>query len=184
MKRAVFYLALALSVSPALAGSEADTPRDMVLLTVGGLVGKTNRGPVDAKRDVLLAEQKAAFKSAFEFDRAMLLALPQATVTGQPNNFVKHARFSGPVLHALLGYLEAAKLKVTFTALTASPAGLRRRISTAPIVFSHSRPTPFRLGSDSKGPIWLVKRGAQKVDGSDPKHGDWVWNVFYINIGE
>src|SRR5262245_58436366 len=113
MKRAVFYLALALSVSPALAGSEADTPRDVVLLTVGGLVGKTNRGPVDAKRDVLLAEQKAAFKSAFEFDRAMLLALPQATVTGQPNNFVKHARFSGPVLRALLGYLEAAKLKVS-----------------------------------------------------------------------
>src|SRR4029453_12682582 len=84
MKRAVLYLALALSVSPALAGSEADTPRDMVLLTVAGLVGKINRGPVDAKRDVLLAEQKAAFKSAFEFDRAMLLALPQATVTGQP----------------------------------------------------------------------------------------------------
>ena len=49
MKRAVFYLALALSVSPALAGSEADTPRDMVLLTMGGLVSKTNRGPVDAK---------------------------------------------------------------------------------------------------------------------------------------
>jgi hypothetical protein len=49
MKRAVLYLALAFSVSPALAGSEADRPRDMVLLTVAGLVGKTNRGPVDPK---------------------------------------------------------------------------------------------------------------------------------------
>src|SRR4029450_8788247 len=117
MKRAVLYRALALSVSPALAGSEADTPRDMVLLTVAGLVGKTNRGPVDAKRDILLAEQKAAFKSAFEFDRAMLLALPQATVTAQPNTFEKPARFSGPVLREVLGYLEAAKVKVTFTAL-------------------------------------------------------------------
>jgi hypothetical protein len=114
MKRAALYLALALAVSPALAGSEAGTPRDMVLLTVSGLLGKTNRGPVDAKRDVLLAEQKAAFKSAFEFDRAMLLALPQATVTGQPNTFAKPASFSGPVLRELL---EAAKLKVTFVAL-------------------------------------------------------------------
>ena len=56
MKRAVFYLALALSVSPALAGSEADTPRDMVLLTVGGLVSKTNRGPVQARRSARGAE--------------------------------------------------------------------------------------------------------------------------------
>src|SRR5262245_29003888 len=117
MKRVALYLALALAVSPALAGSEADTPRDMVLLTVSGQVGKTNRGPVDAKRDVLLAELKAEFKSAFEFDRAMLLALPQATVTGQPNTFDKPASFSGPMLREVLGYLEAAKLKVTFVAL-------------------------------------------------------------------
>src|SRR5262245_51459774 len=117
MKRAALYLALALAVSPVLAASEAETPRDMVLLTVSGLLGKTNRGPVDAKRDVLLAEQKAAFTSAFEFDRAMLLALPQATVTGQPNTFTKPARFSGPVLREVLGYLEAAKVKVTFAAL-------------------------------------------------------------------
>src|SRR5262245_28523128 len=120
MKRAFLYLAIALAVSPALAGSEADGPRDMVLLTVAGLVGKTNRGPVDAKRDVMLVERKAAFKSAFEFDRAMLLALPQATVTGQPNTFDKPARFSGPPLRELLEYLEAAKAKVTFVALNCS----------------------------------------------------------------
>ena len=40
------------------------------------------------------------------------------------------------------------------------------------------------LGIGQQGPIWLVKSGAQVVDGSDPKHGDWVWNVFYIKIGE
>jgi hypothetical protein len=184
MKRAVFYLALALSVSPALARSEADTPRDMVLLTVGGLVSKTTRGPVDAKRDVLLAEQKAAFKSAFEFDRAMLLALPQATVTGQPNNFVKPARFSGPVLRELLGYLEAAKLKVTFTALDGFAGWLAPEdIDGSDWILALSA-DGVPLGIGQQGPIWLVKSGAQKVDGSDPKHGDWVWNVFYINIGE
>src|SRR5262245_10388169 len=117
MKRAALYLALALAMSPAFAGSEAGAPRDMVLLTVSGQVGKTNRGPIDAKRDVLLAAMKATFKSAFEFDRAMLLALPQATVTGQPNTFDKPANFSGPMLRALLEPLEAAKLKVTFLAL-------------------------------------------------------------------
>jgi hypothetical protein len=184
MKRAVLYLALAFSVSPALAGSEADTPRDMVLLTVAGLVGKTNRGPVDPKRDVLLAGQKAAFKSAFEFDRAMLLALPQATVTAQPNTFEKPARFSGPVLREVLGYLEAAKVKVTFTALDGFAGWLAPEdIDGADWILALSA-DGVPLGIGQQGPIWLVKSGAQKVDSSDPKHGDWVWNVFYINIGE
>ena len=184
MKRAVLYLALALAVSPALAGSEADTPRDMVLLTVSGLVGKTNRGPVDAKRDVLLAGLKAEFKSAFEFDRAMLLALPQATVTGQPNTFDKPASFSGPVLREVLGYLEAAKLKVTFVALNGFAGWLAPEdIDGSDWILALSV-DGVPLGIGQQGPIWLVKSGAHKLDSSDPKHGDWVWNVFYIKIGE
>jgi hypothetical protein len=55
-----------------------------VVLTVGGMIGKTNRGPLDAKRDSLLALQKIDSKDAFAFDRAMLLSLPQGTVTAQP----------------------------------------------------------------------------------------------------
>ncbi|MET0347299.1 MAG: hypothetical protein ABW031_02135 [Methyloceanibacter sp.] len=184
MKRAVLYLALALAVSPALAGSEPGTPRDMVLLTVSGLLGKTNRGPVDAKRDVLLAEQKAEFKSAFEFDRAMLLALPQATVSGQPNTFAKPASFSGPRLRELLESLEAAKLKVTFIALDGFAGWLAPEDIEASDWILALSADGVPLGIGQQGPIWLVKSGAQEVDGSDPKHGDWVWNVFYINIGE
>jgi len=184
MKRAFLYLAIALAVSPALAGSEADAPRDMVLLTVAGLVGKTNRGPVDAKRDVMLVERKAAFKSAFEFDRAMLLALPQATVTGQPNTFDKPARFSGPVLRELLGYLEAAKVKVTFVALNGFAGWLAPEDIDGSDWILALTADDVPLGIGQQGPIWLVKSGAHKLDGSDPTHGDWVWNVFYIKIGE
>jgi hypothetical protein len=184
MKRAVPFLALALSVSPALAGSEADTPRDMVLLTVSGLVGKTNRGPFDAKRDVLLAVQKAQFKSAFEFDRAMLLALPQATVTAQPNTFAQPARFSGPVLREVLGYLEAAKVKVTFIALNSFAGWLAPEdIDGSDWILALSA-DGVPLGIGQQGPIWLVKSGTQQLDSQDHTHGDWVWNVFYIKIGE
>ena len=184
MTRAALYLALVLAVSPALAGSEAETPRDMVLLTVSGLLGKTNRGPVDAKRDVLLAEQKAAFKSAFEFDRAMLLALPQANVTGQPNTMAKPARFSGPLLRELLQSLEAAKVKVTFVALDGFAGWLAPEdIDGSDWILALSA-DDVPLGIGQQGPIWLVKSGAQALDGSDPKHGDWVWNVFYIKVGE
>jgi len=179
MKRAVLYLALALAVSPALAGSEAGTPRDMVLLTVSGPLGKTNRGPVDAKRDVLLAGQKAQFKSAFEFDRAM-----QATVTGQPNTFAKPASFSGPRLRELLESLEAAKLKVTFIALNSFAGWLAPQDIEASDWILALSADGVPLGIGQQGPIWLVKSGMQQLDSSDPKHGDWVWNVFYIKIGE
>jgi hypothetical protein len=184
MKRAALYLVLALAVSPALAGSEAGTPRDMVLLTMAGQIGKTNRGPIDAKRDVLLAALKAEFKSAVEFDRAMLLALPQATVTGQPNTFDKPARFSGPALREVLGFVEAAKLKVTFVALNGFAGWLAPEdIDGSDWILALSA-DGVPLGIGQQGPIWLVKSGAHKLDSSDPTHGDWVWNVFYIKIGE
>ncbi|MGE3529401.1 MAG: hypothetical protein AB7G54_08220 [Methyloceanibacter sp.] len=184
MKPALLYLLAALIVSPALAGSETEMPREMVLLTVGGLVGKSNRGPVDAKRDVLLAEHKVAFKNAFAFDRAMLLALPQQTVTAQPNTYAKPASFSGPGLRDVLEYLEAAKLKISFMALDGFTGWLvPEDIDGSDWILALSA-DGVPLGIGQQGPIWLVKSGTQQLDKADPKHGDWVWNVFYINIGE
>jgi hypothetical protein len=61
--------------------AEEPAPKGMVLLTVSGLVGESNRGPLDVNKGSLLAAQKIDFPKAFAFDRAMLLALPQGTVT-------------------------------------------------------------------------------------------------------
>ena len=105
MKRVMAALLVALMGLPALAADEARAPHDMVLLTIGGFVGKPNRGPLDAKRDSLLATLKANFKHAFAFDRAMLLGLPQGTVTVQPPEFDTPATFSGPLLREVLGHL-------------------------------------------------------------------------------
>ena len=184
MKHALLSLALVLGLSPAPAGGEDKMPRDMAVLTVGGMIGQTNRGPLDPKRDILLAEHKAAFKSAFAFDRAMLLALPQGTVAAQPENFDKPANFSGPVLRELLGYLEAAKAKVTFMALDGFAGWLAPEdIEGSDWILALSADgVPLGLGQE--GPIWLLKSGTHEVDTTDPRHGDWVWNVFYIHIGE
>ena len=84
MKRALLALLVVAGALPAFAGDAAQPPRDMVVLTVSGLIGKTNRGPLDQKRDSLLARQKIDFAKAFAFDRAMLLALEQGTVRIQP----------------------------------------------------------------------------------------------------
>ena len=116
-QRVLLVLGLAFGFSPAFAGDKAPPPRDMVVLTVSGLIGKTNRGPLDQKRDSLRALQKVDFKSAFAFDRATLLGLPQGTVTVKTNEFEAPATFSGPLLREVLGYLEAAQVRTTFVAL-------------------------------------------------------------------
>ena len=117
MTRALLALAVVFGISAAFAGDEPPPPGDMTVLTVSGLIGKTNRGPFDPKRDSLLALQKADFKTAFAFDRETLLSLPQGTVTVTTNEFEKPATFSGPLLKEVLGYLEAAQVRTTFVAL-------------------------------------------------------------------
>ena len=62
MMRVLAAVFIALLSLPALAADETREPDGMVLLTVGGLVGQPNRGPIDAKRDSLLAQLKADFK--------------------------------------------------------------------------------------------------------------------------
>ena len=184
MKRALLALGLAFGILPAFAGDEAPPPRDMVVLTVSGLIGKTNRGPLDPKRDSLLALQKIDFPKAFAFDRAMLLGLKQGTVTVKTNEFEAPATFSGPLLREVLGFIEAAKVKVTVVALNGYEGWLTPEDIDASdwILALSADGVPLGLGQE--GPIWLLKSGTHEVNTGDPRRGDWVWNVFYIHIGE
>ena len=62
--------------------------------TVSGTIGESNRGPLDPKKDSLLALNKIEFNKAFAFDRPTLVALEQGTVTVQPREFDKPAHCS------------------------------------------------------------------------------------------
>ena len=87
-------------------------------------------------------------------------------------------------MRELLQSLEAAKLKVTFVALDGFAGWLAPEDIEASDWILALSADGVPLGIGQQGPIWLVKSGAQELDSSDPKHGDWVWNVFYIKIGE
>jgi hypothetical protein len=184
MKRVLLALGLALGISAAFAGDEAPPPRDMVVLTVSGLVGKTNRGPFDPKRDGMLALQKAEFKNAFAFDRATLLSLPQGTVTVTTNEFDAPATFSGPLLREVLGYLEAAQVRTTFVALNGYTGWLDPDdIKSSDWILALSADgKPLGLGQ--QGPIWLLNTRAPDFKPDDTHHGHWVWAVFYMRIGD
>jgi len=184
MKRALVFLLIALASLPALAADEAPAPEGMVLLTVGGFVGKSNRGPLDPKRDSLLADLKVNFKHAFVFDRKMLLALPQGTVTAQPPEFDKPATFSGPLLREVLGFIEAAQVKTTFVAADGYTGYLMpediRRSDWILALSADGKP----LGIGQQGPIWLINTRAKgEMAGADHR-GDHVWALVYMQIGE
>ena len=137
MKRALVTLCLAFAIVPAFAGDEQPAPRDMVVLTVSGMIGKTNRGPLDPRKDSLLALQKIDFRQAFAFDRATLLGLPQGTVTAQPPEFDAPATFSGPLLREMLGFIEAAQVRTTFMAVDGYSGWLDPKTSSSQIGFWH-----------------------------------------------
>ena len=184
MKRALLALLIVAVALPALAADEAAAPRDMVVLTVSGLVGKTNRGPFDPKRDSVLALQKADFKNAFAFDRETLLSLPQGTVTVTTNEFDKPATFSGPLLREVLGYLEAAQVRTTFVALNGHTGWLDPDDIKASDWILALEVDGKPLGLGQQGPLWMLNTRKPDFKPNDEHHGHWVYAVFYINIGE
>jgi hypothetical protein len=184
MKRTLLALCLVVGSLPVLAADEPQAPRDMVVLTVSGMIGKTNRGALDAKRDSLLALQKIDFKEAFAFDRATLLSLPQGTVTVQPREFDKPSTFSGPLLREVLGYLEAAQVKTTFVAVNGYTGWLDPDdIKTSDWILAISA-DGVPLGLGQQGPIWLLNTRAPDFKPSETHQAHWVWAVFYMKIGE
>jgi hypothetical protein len=184
MQRALLALAIVFGTSAAFAGDEAPPPSGMVVLTVSGLIGKTNRGPFDPKRDSLLALQKADFKNAFAFDRETLLSLPQGTVTVTTNEFEKPATFSGPLLKEVLGYLEAAQVRTIFVALNGYTGWLDPDDinSSDWILALEADGKPLGLGQ--QGPLWMLNTRKPEFKPNDEHHGHWVYAVFYIKVGE
>lgn len=184
MKRVVAALVLALFGFSALAADEAPTPKGMVLLTVGGYVGKSNRGPLDPKHDSLLAKLKADFKQGFEFDREMLLALPQGTAKAKPIEFDKEATFKGPVLHEVLGFIEAAKVKTTFVAADGYRGYLLPEDIDGSDYILALEADGKPLGVGQQGPLWLMNTRKDGETVGKDNRGSRVWALVYMHIGE
>lgn len=73
-----------------------------VLLTVTGAITKTNRGPLDSVRDIMMARQKIAFEKAHAFDFGMLTAMPALTIKPTIEYDKKPHTLRGPLLADVL----------------------------------------------------------------------------------
>lgn len=184
MTRALVFLLIALASLPVLAEDAPPPEKGMVLLTVGGFVGKPNRGPLDPKRDSLLAALKADFKHGFEFDRETLLALPQGTVTAKPVEFAKEATFKGPLLREVLGFIEAAKTKTTFVAADGYSGYLLPEDIDGSDYILALEADGEPLGFGQQGPLWLLNTRKDGAVPSKDHRGHHVWAVVYMHVGE
>ncbi|MEM7399788.1 MAG: molybdopterin-dependent oxidoreductase [Pseudomonadota bacterium] len=185
MLRAFVFCWIALVSFPVLAEDEsAPKPEGMVLLTVGGLVGKSNRGPLDPDRDSTLASVGADFKNAYAFDRDMLLALPQGTVTVKPTGWDQEAVFKGPYLRDVLVAIEAAKVKTCFVALGGYSGFLLPEDIDGSDYIIALEADGKPLGLNGYGPLWLLNEREGGISGGDNGRGSHVWSLIYMHLGE
>ena len=183
--RSILIALIAALCALSVAAAEQDrSPKEMVLLTVSGTIGESNRGPLDPKKDSLLALNKVDFKKAFAFDRPTLRALEQGTVTVQPREFDKPATFKGPLLREVLGHIEAAKLKITVVAINGYSGWIAPEDVDRSDWILALEADGVPLGIGQQGPLWLINTRAEGEKPGEDGRGRWVYAVFYLRIGE
>ena len=92
----------ATAASPAAKSDRAPASAGPGLLTVNGLLGRSNRGPLDPALDQLMVKHGLAFEKAFQFDSASLARLPVTTIEPTLEYDAKVHRLGGPLLTAVV----------------------------------------------------------------------------------
>lgn len=153
--------ALAALAVPSLSNAQhaPKTSSSPILLTVSGLIGAGNRGPLDPALDQMMAKQKIKFDKAQCFDFAAITALPSVTIKPTLEYDGKPHMLKGPLL---VDVMKACGVKVTdktafflravdgYAAQVAAAEALQYRY----IVATHLDGQPMALGG--LGPLWAV----------------------------
>ncbi|MEM9798181.1 MAG: hypothetical protein AAF919_16940 [Pseudomonadota bacterium] len=147
---------LALIASAAAANAQVTAPQGQVLVTLGGAVEASNRGPSTDEDLTVLGKLGAVFETGVALDADMLAALPQAEIaTTLPGSDVP-ATFSGPTLASVMEMAGAAgKLAIPF-ALDGYQAEIPWEMVEAhdPILATHVDGAPSAIGG--LGPVMTV----------------------------
>lgn len=162
-----------------------------VLLTVGGLIGRGNRGPTDSALDQMMVKQKISFARAQAFDFAALTALPASTIRPTLEYDGKRHSLRGPLLVDVVeasGAKPDAKTALLvravdgYAVLIALSEAIKRRF----IVATHLDERPMTLGG--LGPLWTIYDADSFPDmASKPlpeRFGLCPWATYYIEVRE
>lgn len=190
MKKRDFLAAAALGSAalPSLAQTIGEGAGSPTLLTITGAIGKTNRGPLDPVRDLMMARQKIGFDKAHGFDFSTLAAMPSVTIRPTLEYDNKPHTLRGPLLTTLLKAVQASPdaAKLAMRAVDGySPAisvADARKYRFIIATFMDGRPMP--LGG--LGPLWAVydadrfpEMAAKPVD---QRFALCPWALYHIDV--
>lgn len=173
------------SLAQAAVGAASASP---ALLTVTGAITKTNRGPLDSVRDLMMAKQKIAFQKAHAFEFGMLTAMPAVTI--EPT--IEYDRKP----HGLRGPLLADVLKACGVSGDAGKLAMRAVDGYSPtisiadarkyrfIVATHLDGKPMPLGG--LGPLWAIYDADRFPDRAakplDHRFAQCPWALYHIDV--
>lgn len=173
------------SMGQVLGGAARRAP---ALLTITGAIGKTNRGPLDPLRDLMMARQKIAFEKACGFDFASIAVLPSVTIRPTLEYDQKQHTLRGPLLTTVLNAVRASP-DATSLAMRAVD-GYSASISLADarkyrfIVATSMDGAPMPLGG--LGPMWAVYEPDRFPDRAamplDQRFAMCPWALYHIDV--
>ncbi len=193
-KRHFLTAAIAASALP-LATQAADKSagkspgKSPVLLTIGGLVAKTNRGPLDKALDQMMGKHGVSFAKAFTFSADSLQRLPGVTIEPTLEYDNKKHKLTGPLLTTVLaaaGVDVNAALRLGLRAVDGYNAqvDLAEARGWRMIVATHLDGQPMALGG--LGPQWAVYNAdslpAFKDKPVTERFGACPWGMYYIDV--
>ena len=154
-------------------------PAGPVILTIGGAVSGSNRGPSDTFDDAFLSSHEYSFTRAAAFDVAMLEGLGMVRTVIKAKPWPHAITLEGPRLRDVLAAAGWNGSKITTVALD----GFAVEISAADIA-AHDWILALKaegayLGIGGHGPAWLVYEVAGGTATADDE-SRWPWAVFYI----
>ena len=192
MNKREFLTRSALAGTLPVAGAyAADLPKaGPVLLTVSGEIGKTNRGPVDAVLDQMMARHGVLFSKAFAFDAAALRRLPAVTIRPTLEYDAKVHALTGPLLGTVLQAVGVASDRVVQLGLRAvdgynAVVSLQDAVSYRMVIATHIDGQPMALGG--LGPQWAVYDADRVAPFKDKplkeRFALCPWGLYHVAVG-
>jgi hypothetical protein len=163
--------------------------RRPALLTVSGLIVKTNRGPFDPVLDQMMHKHGIQFSKAWAFDDAALQALPAVTIKPTLEYDAKRHTLRGPLLATVLeavGVSRGSAVQLGLRAVDGYNAVISLADATAyrMMVATHIDGQPMALGG--LGPQWALYEAdtvpAFKDKPLQERFAGCPWGLYHIDV--
>ena len=152
------------------------------ILTIGGAITQTNRGPSHEDDATMLGAHDIAFEKGFALTHSMLLALPQVQIEGALPGRDTPVLFSGPRLLDVLALAGATGQTATVTALDGYGIEMPLAYLQAhdPILALSGQGISFAIGD--WGPAVTVFPLTDDPELAEAFAARQIWAVFYIGV--